>query len=217
MIALDDESDTLFWNSYHALDYALVGFRASLPTVSSVVTRPKLERNGSSSSIPLSPTSPVSPISSLGLGLFGFHGTEAILYDVEECAHTILFAHVASLMAVMNVHTIFATKDESERGIVIRAAHDVARLVEEASRYQILGEKGGLDPRKTHMLIGVSIINPSLQCLILTDCYLLLQLSWWLGGYCDSCSSFTARERSTSCLHKWWNGKRRIDHDANDG
>ena len=143
-VALESTSDTLFWDSYHALDYALVGFKNSLPPLSSL----PFSSQGAEPH----------PGSGGGTGPGAGDSATAWTYEAEELGHTLLFAHVASLTAVMHVHDIFASRDESERWIVVRAARDVAALIHEAAGHPGMGipGEGVLDPRKTHMLIGVS-------------------------------------------------------------
>jgi hypothetical protein len=143
------------------LDYALVGFRNSLPPLSSLPAPLQVPQAGrravSGGSDPVS----------------GYI-TPPATYEAEEHGHTLLFAHIASLTAVMHVHDIFASRDESERWIVLRAARDVVHIVHEAVSNPGMGHLGGvLDPRKTHMLIGVSS-NPlslhySLECRAVAD------------------------------------------------
>lgn len=139
-VALESSSDTLFWDSYHTLDFALVGFRNSLPPLSSPPQSPGNRPGNSGRSGPGSSD-----------------GIPPVTYEVEERLHTVFFAHVASLTAVILVHDIFASRDESERWIVVRAANDIAGIVHGAANHSGLGTgEGVLDPRKTHMLVGVS-------------------------------------------------------------
>lgn len=142
--ALHASSDTLFWDSYHALDYALVGFRNSLPPLSSLPSPQAPGRRA---------------VGSSGSDSGSSYSTPPAAYEAEERGHTLLFAHIASLTAVMHVHDIFANRDESERWIVLRAAGDVVATVHTAVSRPGMCLPGAcvLDPRKTHMLIGVSI------------------------------------------------------------
>jgi hypothetical protein len=66
--------------------------------------------------------------------------------------YSLVFAHFNVACAIIRLHGIFSPRDESEFAVVISAAQSIATI----TRRVTATNESALDPRKHHMLIGVT-------------------------------------------------------------
>ncbi|KAF8306765.1 hypothetical protein DL93DRAFT_2171992 [Clavulina sp. PMI_390] len=161
------------------VDLALASYMMS-PTISTMSAAGSNVSRSRSQSI-LQPLSRTSSQSSTNLPSPGYspadpdtfqshmQGPRALAHAQTDRAHTLLFAQVATLMSQINVHDIFAARDESEREVALRAARELVGVVRQASEHPLLGlavNSAGpsnasinrvLNPRNVHLFVGVGL------------------------------------------------------------
>lgn len=139
--------DGRFWESYQCIDQALARFREALPPIDATMfSQDSIIDNESAdayaATIPALPSNSSPP-------------------HQNWLEFTLSFAHVSAAAALIQLHGIFADRDESEASVVLAAARDVAGIV------RTIGTRGGFeggqssvlpsfDPRRLHKLVCVS-------------------------------------------------------------
>lgn len=181
-------ADGRFWESYQSLDQALLKFRESLPPINQELFTRQQElasmAAGNNAIVPAPAPDMVSELAYPDQFTHGIVAHNAPPNNPEWLNFTLTFAHVSSAAAVIQLHGIFAERDESEAAVVLAAARDVARIVRvvgaprgtTALMRAALGLEGGasssggtggvespslvsFEPRQQHKLVGVSFLS----------------------------------------------------------
>lgn len=147
-------ADPHFWDSYQTLDQALFHFKESLPPVdATMLAQYFFVENESRDAQDF-------------FGILPPSEEEATESSGWLC-YTIVFAHVSVATAIIQLHGIFAERDDSEAAVVFAAARDIASIIRNIGTPQSAADLEAsttgvpvltsLNPRKLHKLIGVRL------------------------------------------------------------
>lgn len=148
----------MFWDGYQTLDQALMKFRDSLPPLDDAFIAASDPSGAYPSHTQLYTENDAYRIT------FNYPGTRRDWFHL-----TLVFARVTSSAAMIQLHGIFAERDDSEAAVVLGAARDIAQVVRaigsappgsvplDTSRGdQIDAELSTFRSRRHHKVLGVS-------------------------------------------------------------
>lgn len=147
----------MFWDGYQTLDQALVKFRESLPPIDTAF---------------LEAADPSKPSHT---ELYSDNEAYRITFNYPNPRRdwfflTLIFARATSAAAMIQLHGIFAERDDSEAAVVLGAARDIAQVIraigcapagivpldKSARTDQIDTELSTFKTRRHHKIVGVS-------------------------------------------------------------